>query len=96
LAEAARGKLFALEKPNDSVRPVIIGRTWRRAPACLSEAEVNSDVANFLMSTYDNFMQFACKKDGATHCAQITQLIAWNWEVHNIDNPLVVINLTSS
>jgi len=37
------------------------------------------------MSTYDNFLQFACQKDDATRCAQITQLIASNWEVHDVD-----------
>jgi len=91
LSEAAGGKFFALEKHNDSVRPVIIDSTWQRTPASLSVAEVNSDVANFLMSTYDNFVQVACQKDGATRCAQITQLIASNWE--DVDNPLVVRQL---
>jgi len=93
LSEASGGKFFALEKPNDSVRPVIIGSTWRRAPASLSVAEVNSDVANFLMSTYDNFLQFADQKDGATRCAQINLLIASIWEAHDVDNPLVVMQL---
>ena len=41
------------------------------------------------MSTYE----FACQKDGATRCAQITQLIASNREVHDADNPLVVMHL---
>jgi len=45
------------------------------------------------MSTYDNFLQFACQKYGTTRCAQITQLIASNWEVHDVDNPLVVMQL---
>ena len=90
LSEAAGGKFFAVEKRNDSVRPVIIGSTWRRAPASLSVAEVNSDVANFLMSTYDNFLQFACQQDGASRCAQITELIASNWEVHDFDDPVVM------
>jgi len=93
LSEAAGGKFFVLEKPNDSVRPRIIGSTWRKASASLSVAEVSSDVANFLMSTYDNFKQFACQKDGATRCAQITQLIASNWEVRDVDNQLVVMQL---
>jgi len=93
LSEAAGGKFFALEKPNDSIRPVIIGLTWRRAPVSLSVAEVNSDVANFLMSTYYNFLPFACPKDGAARCAQITQLLASNCEVHNVDNLLVVMLL---
>jgi len=78
---------------NKSFQPVIIGSTLQRAPASLSVAEVNSDVAIFLMSTYDNFLQFAFHKDGATRCAQITQLIASNWEVHDVDNPLVVMQL---
>ena len=93
LPEAAGGKFFALEKPNDNVRLVIIGSTWRRALASLSVAEVNNVVANFLMSTYDNFLQFACQKDGATRCAQITQLIASNWEVNDVDILLVVMQL---
>jgi len=93
LSKAAGGEFFALEKPNESVRPVFIGSTWWRAPASLFVAEVNSDVANFLMCTYDNFLQFACQKDGATRCAQITQLIASNCEVHDVDNPLVFMQL---
>jgi len=91
LSEAAGGKFFTLENPNDNVGPVVIGSTWRRAPASLSVAEINSDVANFLMSTYDNYLRFACQKDGATRCAELTQLVASNWEVHTVDNPLVVM-----
>jgi len=45
------------------------------------------------MSTYDNFPQFACQKDGATRCVQIAQLLASKWEVHDVDNPLVVMQL---
>ena len=93
LSEAVGGKFFELENPNDSVRLVVISSTWRRAPASLSVAEVNSDVANFLMSTYDNFLQFACQKNGVTRCAQLTQLVASNWEAQTVDNPLVVMQL---
>jgi len=69
--EAAGGKFLALENPKNNLRPVEIGSTWRRASASLSVAEVNRDVANFLMSTYDNFLQFAGQKDCATRCAQV-------------------------
>jgi len=62
LSEAAGGKFFLLEKPNNSVRPVIIGSTWRRAPDSLSVAEVNSDVANFLMFTYEISRSLLAKK----------------------------------
>jgi len=42
------------------------------------------------MSTYDNFLQFACQKEDATRFAQI---IFSNWEVHDFDNPLVVMQI---
>ena len=45
------------------------------------------------MSTYDNFLQFAGQKDGATRCAQITQLLASDWAAYDAANPLVVIQL---
>jgi hypothetical protein len=93
LTEVAGGKFFALEKPNKSLRPIIIGSTWWRALASLSVTEVNSDVAIFLTSKYNNFMQFAGQKDDATRCAQITQLLASDWDAYHADNPLVVIQL---
>ena len=33
------------------------------------------------------------KKDGVTRCAQIIQFIASNWEEHDVDNPMVVMQL---
>jgi len=93
LAEAAGGKLFPIENPNNSIRPLFIGSTWRRAPASLSVTKVNSDVASFLMSTYDNFLQFAGQKDGTSRCPQVTQLLASDWDVHNVDDPLVIMQL---
>ena len=93
LAEVAGGKFFALEKPNKGLRPIVIGSTWRRAAASLCVAEVNSDVAKFLTSKYENFMQFAGQKDGATRCAQTTQLLASEWAVYDAANPLVVVQL---
>jgi len=59
---------FALEKRNNSLRPVVIGSTWQRLLASLSVAEVNSDVAHFLMSTNDNFLQFTGQKHDTIQC----------------------------
>ena len=84
MVEATGGKFLALEKPKNVLRPVVIGSTWRRAPASLSITELNNDVANFLMSTYDNFLQFAGQKDGTTRWAQVTQLLVSDWDVHNV------------
>ena len=76
LKEVADGKYFALEKPNNGNAPldvccIVLGSTWR----CLGVAESSSDVADFLLSHYDNFMQFAGQKDGATRYAQVLQFL---------------------
>jgi len=35
----------------------------------------------------------AKKTAPGTRCAQVTQLLASDWDVHNVDNPLVVMKL---
>jgi len=45
------------------------------------------------MSAYDNFLQFAGQKDRVTCCAQVTQLFTLDWDVHNDDNTLAVMQL---
>jgi len=54
---------------------------------------VRSNVATFFMSQYTNFIQFGSESDGATRCAQVTQLLAAAWAQHPDENPLVVIQL---
>ena len=56
LDEIAGGRMFALEKANISVRPIVIGSLWRRCAALLGVAEVRSNVATFSMSQYTNFI----------------------------------------
>ena len=51
------------------------------------------NVATFFMSQYTNFIQFGGESDGATRCAQVTQLLAAAWAQHSDENPLVVIQL---
>ena len=58
LDEIAGGRMFALEKANNSLRPIVIGSLWRRCAARLGVAEVRSNVATFFMSQYTNFIQF--------------------------------------
>ena len=74
LDEIAGGRMFALEKANNSLRPIVIGSLWRRCAARLGVAEVRSNVATFFMSQYTNFIQFGGESDGATRCAQVTPL----------------------
>jgi len=53
---------------------------------------VRCNVAPFLISQYTNLIQFG-ESDGATRCAQVTQLLAAVWAQHSNVNPLVVIQL---
>jgi len=84
--EVAGRKYFALVKPNADgapipnaggastdadVRGIVIGSTWRRCSASRAVAESSLAVADYLLGQYDNFLQFAGQKDGATRCAQI-------------------------
>ena len=59
----------------------------------LGVAHVRNNVATFFMSQYTNFMQFGGESDGATRCAQVTQLLAATWAQHPDENSLVVIQL---
>jgi len=45
------------------------------------------------MSQYTNFIQFGGESDGATRCAQVTQLLAAAWAQHSDENPLIMIQL---
>ena len=45
-------------------------------------------VADYLLGQYDNFLQFAGEKDGATRCAQIVQLLLANHVDHDVSDPL--------
>jgi len=94
LDEIAGGRMFALEKANNSLRPIVIGSLWRRCAARLGVVDVRSNVAGtFVMSQYTNSIQFGGDSDGATRCAQVTQLSAAAWAQNSEENPLVVLQL---
>ena len=54
-------------------------------------AKSSRDVADFLLGHYDNFVQCAGLKDGATRCAQVLQLLLADHVNHNRSNLLVAI-----
>ena len=58
--------------------------------------ESSLDVADYLLGQYDNFLQFAGQKDGATRCAQIVQLLLANHVDHDASDPLVAVQLDAS
>ena len=73
---------------------IVIGSTWRRCSASRAVAESSLAVADYLLGEYDNFLQFAGQKDGATRCAQIVQLLLANHVDHDVsdcsDNVLAI------
>jgi len=93
LDEIVGGRMFALERANNSLRLIVIGSLWHRCAACLGAAEVRSNVATCFMLQYTNFIQFGGESDGATRCTQVTQLLAAAWVQHSDENPLVIIHL---
>jgi len=109
--EVARGKYFALVKPNANgapfpnaggvsvdaeVRGIVIGSTWHCCSASLAVDESSFAVADYLLGQCDNFLQFAGQKDGVTQCAQIVQLLWANHVNHDVSDPLVAVQLDVS
>jgi len=78
------------------VRGIVIGSTWRRCSASCAVAESSLAVADYLSGQYDNFLQFAGQKDGATRCAQIVQILLANHVDHDVSDPLVAVQLDAS
>ena len=59
-------------------------------------AESSLAVDDYLLGQYDNFLQFAGQKDGATRCAQIVQTLLANHVDHDVSDPLVPVQLDAS
>jgi len=78
------------------VRGIVISSTWRRCGASRAVAESSLAVADYLLGQYDDFLQFAGQKDGATRCAQIVQLLLVNHVDHDVSDPLVAVQLDAS
>jgi len=109
--EVARGKYFALVKPNVDGAPIpnargasadanvcgiVISSTCRRCSASRAVAESTLAVADYLLGQYINFLQFAEQKDGATRCAQIVPLLLANHVDHDVSDPLVAVQSDAS
>jgi len=68
----------------------------RRCSASRAVAESSLAVADYLLGQYDNCLQFAGQKDGATRCALIVQLLSANHVDHDVSDPLVAVQLDAS
>ena len=74
--EYAGGLLMALQKQDGGIRPILCGEIWRRCFASLAvnSAPARNEAAKLFTSTYDNFIQTAGIRDGASHCAKILSI----------------------
>ena len=69
IEEYAGGLLMTLQKQDGDIRPILCGEVWRR---CFSRLTVNAtpirnEAAKLFTSSYDNFIQTAGIRDGASH-----------------------------
>jgi hypothetical protein len=82
IEEYACGLLMTLQKPDGGIRPILCGEVWRH---CFVSLAVNvtpilNEAAKLFTSSYDNFIQTAGIRDGASHCAKILSVFYENLE----------------
>ena len=98
IEEYAGGLPMALQKPDGGIRPILCGEIWRRCFASLAvnAMPVRKEAAKLFTSTYDNFIQTACIRDGASHCAKILSVFYDNLNTTDMNDPDVIIKIDIS
>ncbi len=86
---------MALQKPDGGIRPILCGEVWRRCCASLAvnATPIRKEAAILFTSTYDNFIQTAGIKDGASHCAKILTCFYVNLDISDPTDPEVIIQI---
>jgi hypothetical protein len=87
-----------LQKPDGGIHPILCGEVWRRCFASLAvnATPIRKEEAKLFTSTYDNFIQTAGIKDGASHCAKILTCFYDNLDVSDPTDPEVTIRMDIS
>ena len=69
IEEYTSGLLMSLQKQDGGIRPILCGEVWRRCFARLTvnTTPVRKEEAKLFTSTYDNVVQAAGIRDGASH-----------------------------
>jgi hypothetical protein len=95
IEEYAGGLLMALQKPDGGIRPILCGQIWRRCFASLAvnAMPVRKEAAKLFTSTYDNFIQTAGIRDGASHCAKILSCFYDNLDTTDTNDPDVIMKV---
>jgi len=98
IEEYAGGLLMALQKQDGGIRPILCGEIWRRCFASLAvnATPVRKEAAKLFTSTYDNFIQTAGIRDGASHCAKILSVFYDNLNTSDPNDPDVIIKIDIS
>jgi hypothetical protein len=96
--EYAGGLLMALEKQDGGIRPILCGEIWRRCFASLAviATPIRNEAAKFFTFTYDNFIQTAGIRDGASYCAKILSVFYDNLDASDPNDPNVIIKIDVS
>ena len=86
IEEYAGGLLMALQKQDGGIRRNLCGEIWRRCFASLAvnATPVRTEAPKLFTSTYDNFIQTAGIRDGASHCGKILSVFFMTTLIHRI------------
>ena len=89
---------MALQKPDGGIRPILCGEVWRRCCASLAvnATPIRKEAAMLFTSTYDNFIQTAGIRDGASHCAKVLSVFYDNLDTSDPNDPDVIIKIDVS
>lgn len=96
--EYAGGLLMALQKQDGGILPILCGEIWRRCFSSLSvnATPVRNEAAKLFTATYDNFIQTAGIRDGASHCAKILSVLYDNLDTSDPNDPELIIKIDIS
>jgi hypothetical protein len=86
---------MAVQKQDGGIRPILCGEIWRCCFASLAvnATPVRNEAAKLFTSTYDNFIQTAGIRDGASHCAKILPIFYDNLDTADPSDPKVIIKI---
>ncbi len=93
---------MALQKPDGGIHPILCGEVWRRCFASLSVnvTPIHNESSKLFTSSYgypyDNFIQTAGIRDGASNCAKILSVFYDNLDTSDPNDPDVIIKIDVS
>jgi hypothetical protein len=87
-----------MQKQDGGICPVLCGEIWRRCftSVAVKATPVHHEVAKLFTSTYDNFIQTAGIRDGASYCAKILSVFYDNLSTSDPNDPDVIIKIDIS